>query len=137
MPSCKATICGINLFCFIECQGMFNHLNKYPCILVMFLFVLPAVPVFSQQDRGTRTPSWLQFSFEQRTRYEHLTNPFRPNTSGTEKHFPLRTRLQLEIGESDRPIRFLLEFQDSRVLYEEETLYSIPANINETDFLQA
>ena len=116
---------------------MHKHLKKSPCILALLIFVFHTIPVIAQQDRGTKTPSWLQLSFEQRTRYERLTNPFRLNTSGTEKHFPLRTRLQLEIGESDRPIRFLLEVQDSRVLYEKETLYSVPANINEADFLQA
>jgi len=91
----------------------------------------------SQQDTVKKTPSWLQLSFEQRTRYEHLTEPFRSNASGTEKHVPLRTRLRLEIGDADRPIRFLAELQDSRVLYEKETLYAVRANINETDFLQA
>ncbi|MBN2317868.1 MAG: alginate export family protein [Acidobacteria bacterium] len=116
---------------------MYKHLKKYPCIPVLFILVLSTVPAFPQQDRGTRTPAWLQLSFEQRTRYEHLTNPFRPNTSGTEKHFPLRTRLKLEIGEAGHPVGFLAEFQDSRVLYEKENLFSARANINELDFLQA
>ena len=88
-------------------------------------------------DAGAQTPTWLHLSFEQRTRYEHLTNSFRLNASGTEKHFPLRTRLQVDVGENSRPVRFLIELQDSRVLYEEAKLYSTRANINEIDFLQA
>jgi len=106
--------------------------------LISFILFLSCVtPTFSQQYEGTGTPEWLQISLEHRTRYEHLTNPFRLNVSGTEKHFPLRTRLLLEVGEHNRPVRFLLEFQDSRVLYEKENLYSTIANINNRDFLQA
>jgi hypothetical protein len=116
---------------------MYKHLKKSPCILVLLIFVFHTVPAIAQRERGTKTPSWLQLSLEQRTRYEHLTNPFRPNVSGTEKHFPLRTRLKTEIGEAGRPVRFVVEFQDSRVLYEEENLFSARANINEFDFLQA
>ncbi|MBN2241638.1 MAG: alginate export family protein [Acidobacteria bacterium] len=109
---------------------------KRPCLLFLLLFLFPAAPAFAQRDRGTKTPSWLHLSFEQRTRYEHLTNSFRPNISGTEKHFPLRTRLRTEIGEAGRPARFLIELQDSRTLYEKENLFSARANINELDLLQ-
>jgi hypothetical protein len=117
-------------------QIMLKHSRIHPCLFFLLLFLFPAGRAFPQQDRAMKTPSWLQLSFEQRTRYEHLTHPFRPNISATEKHFPLRTGLRLEIGEAGRPVRFLVELQDSRVLYEKENLFSIRANINEFDFLQ-
>jgi hypothetical protein len=106
-------------------------------LLSLFCILICTTPAVSQTDAGAQTPTWLHLSLEQRTRYEHLTNPFRLNASGTDKHFPLRTRLKLEVGEENRPVRFLLELQDSRVFYEEEKLYSARSNINEIDFLQA
>jgi hypothetical protein len=106
-------------------------------LLSLFCILICTTSAVSQTDAGAQTPTWLHLSLEQRTRYEHLTNPFRLNASGTEKHFPLRTRLKLEVGEENRPVRFLLELQDSRVFYEEEKLYSARSNINEIDFLQA
>ena len=106
-------------------------------LLSLFCILICTTSAVSQTDAGAQTPTWLHLSLEQRTRCEHLTNPFRLNASGTEKHFPLRTRLKLEVGEENRPVRFLLELQDSRVFYEEEKLYSARSNINEIDFLQA
>ena len=106
-------------------------------LLSLFYILICTAPAVSQTDAGAQTPTWLRLAFEQRTRYEHLTNPFRLNASGTEKHFLLRTRLKLEAGEENRPVRFLLELQDSRVFYEKEKLYSARTNINEIDFLQA
>ena len=103
----------------------------------LFCILISTTPAVSQTDAGAQTPTWLSLSFEQRTRYEHLTNSFRLNTSGTEKHFSLRTRLKLEVGKENRPVRFLLELQDSRVFYEEEKLYAARSHINEIDFLQA
>lgn len=43
----------------------------------------------------------------------------------------------LEIGESSRPARLVVEFQDSRVLNSEDRIYSPRSHINEHDFLQA
>jgi hypothetical protein len=116
-----------------------THITSYAyrCLLMSILSLFWAFPALSQPDAGIKTPPWLQLSLEQRTRYEQLTNPFRGNTSETERHFPLRTRLQLEIGETTRPVRFLIEFQDSRVLYREETLSSVSSNINKHDIQQA
>ncbi len=110
--------------------------TAYPLLYLVFIFFL-AVPAISQQSENTKTPSWLLLSLEQRTRFEYLTNPFRMNTTETEKHLPLRTRLRLGLGEPDRPVRFVLELQDSRVLIDREILSLVPAHINELDFLQA
>jgi hypothetical protein len=101
----------------------------------IFLFFLAAT-ARSQPDQGFRTPSWLQLSFEQRTRYEQLTNPFRSGELGIERLLPLRSRLKLEIGEANKPVRFLIEFQDSRAFLDDEEIFLVPAHINKHDLLQ-
>jgi len=113
-----------------------DHKITFLLFFLIMIFFL-TVPAVSQQSEGTKTPSWFHLSLEQRTRFEYLTNPFRSNTTETEKHLPLRTRLQLALGEPDRPVRFFLELQDSRTLIDSEILALVPAHINELDFLQA
>jgi hypothetical protein len=107
----------------------------YFLLTSIFLFFLTAT-AFSQHDQKSKTPAWMQLSFEQRTRYERLTNPFRLNEIGTEKLLPLRTRLKLEIGEANKPVRFLMEFQDSRAFLDENDVFLTPRHINKHDFLQ-
>jgi hypothetical protein len=70
----------------------------YFLLTSIFLFFLTAT-AFSQPDQKSKTPAWLQLSFEQRTRYERLTNSFRFKEFGVEELLPLRTRVKLEIGE--------------------------------------
>ena len=59
-----------------------------------------------------RTPDWLDLGVEHRTRYEHMTNPFRRGEFGTNEQIPQRTRARL--GLNGGPFRFLVEYQDSR-----------------------
>ena len=101
----------------------------------IFLFFLTAT-ARSQPDPRPDTPPWLQLSFEQRTRYERLTNPFRYGELVTEELLPLRTRLKLEIGEANKPVGFLMEFQDSRAFLNDKDIFLAPAHINRHDFLQ-
>ncbi len=79
---------------------------------------------------------WLELAFEQRTRYEHLTNPFRLEEFGVERFLPLRTRLRLEIREILDPLRFTFEFQDARAFYDEGSVFLTPRHINKHDILQ-
>lgn len=109
---------------------------RYSLLTSILVFLL-TVTARSQSDPNPGIPSWLQLSFEQRTRYERLTNPFRLEELGAEELLPLRTRLKLEIGETDSPIRFLIEFQDSRTFLDEEHIFLVPAQINKHDLLQA
>jgi hypothetical protein len=104
--------------------------------LVSIVSVLVAVPALSQDEPESRSPSWFQFSFEQRTRYERLTNPFRIEEIGLEELVPLRTRLRFGIGKLDGPIRFVVELQDSRGFYDDEKLFVTARHVNEHDFLQ-
>ena len=55
---------------------------------------------------------------------------------GLEELLPLRTRLRLELGDIGDPVRFLVEFQDSRGFYDEDKLFVTSRHINENDFLQ-
>ncbi len=109
---------------------------RYSLLTSIFLFPLTAT-ARSQPDSNFQSPEWLQLSFEQRTRYERLTNPFRFEEFGVEELLPLRTRLKLEIGGINRPIRFLIEFQDSRAFLDEDEIFLVPAQINKHDLLQA
>jgi len=109
---------------------------RYFLLTSIFLF-LPAATVCSQPNPSSKTPQWLQLSFQQRTRYERLTNPFRFEELGIEELLPIRTRLKLEIGDIHKPVRFLIEFQDSRAFLDDQKIFLIPAQINKHDFLQA
>jgi hypothetical protein len=105
-------------------------------VLVVITLVLVAAPAQPQEEPETRTPSWLIISLEQRTRYERLTNPFRLEEIGLQELVPLRTRLRLELGDIGDPVRFLVEFQDSRGFFDKDELFLTPRHINENDFLQ-
>jgi hypothetical protein len=113
-----------------------GSLKRVYTALVVIALALVAVPATSQEEPESRTPSWLIFSLEQRTRYEKLTNPFRLNEIGLEEFIPLRTRLRLELGDTADPVRFLVEFQDSRSFYDEDKRFVTARHINENDFLQ-
>ncbi len=109
---------------------------RYSPLTSIFLFLLTAT-ARSQSDPNPQIPALLQLSFEQRTRYERLTNPFRLGELGIEELLPIRTRLKLEIGESNKPVRFLAEFQDSRAFLDDEDIFLTTSHINEHDLLQA
>jgi hypothetical protein len=109
---------------------------RYSLLASIFLFLLPAA-ARSQPDSNFHSPEWLQLSFEQRTRYERLTNPFRSVEPDAERLLPLRTRLKLEIGDVKGSVRFLIEFQDSRAYLDEDDIFLVPAHINKHDLLQA
>lgn len=59
-----------------------------------------------------KAPTWLDLGVDHRTRYEHMTNPFRKGESGTDRQFPLHTRVR--VGLNGGPLRLLVEFQDAR-----------------------
>ena len=107
-------------------------------LLTGFVCLVLAAAAYSEPEAKStaKKPSWLQLSFEQRTRFETLTNPFRFKESGTERFSPLRTRLKLELGEAGKPVRFLVEFQDSRGFLDNRDLFSTSSHVNKNDFLQ-
>jgi hypothetical protein len=61
-----------------------------------------------------RLPSWLDLAVDQRTRFELMTGPFRPEEPDTQSQFHLRTRLRIGV-DGPGPLRFLAELQDARI----------------------
>jgi hypothetical protein len=58
-------------------------------------------------------PRWLDLGLENRTRFESLDYPFRKGEEGTDAQVPQRSRLRIGL-DGPGPLRFLVEFQDSR-----------------------
>lgn len=59
--------------------------------------------------------TWLDVGFEFRTRYEHRHNDIRYVEGGDNDPFYLRSRAWIGIKEILDPLRFAVEFQDSRI----------------------
>lgn len=59
--------------------------------------------------------TWLDVGFEFRTRYEHRHNDIRYVEGGNNDPFYLRSRAWIGIKEILDPLRFAVEFQDSRI----------------------
>ena len=59
-------------------------------------------------------------TFEQRTRVEGLTNPFRLDRLGPTRVLAFRTRLQIALPKIAGPLGALVELQDSRSTWNDE-----------------
>jgi Alginate export len=91
-----------------------------------------------------RDVEWLDVGLEHRTRYEYRENDYRPTPTGTNSSttfrpdpdnlFLLRTRAYLGVHDILDPLRFAVEFQDSRSyngLYERNV-----SDVNEFELIQ-
>ena len=79
-------------------------------------------------------PAWLDVGIEHRTRFEALTEPWRPGEEGRNEQLPQRTRLR--IGLDPQPwLRFLVEFEDARTHFDGRHEFT-GNTINQTDVLQ-
>ncbi|MBI4470628.1 MAG: alginate export family protein [Acidobacteria bacterium] len=81
-------------------------------------------------------PRWLGLEFEQRSRYETLSNRFRRGETGSDQQLAQRTRLRLELKEILGPVRFQLELADSRVHLDDQGSRVTNAHENRLDLLQ-
>jgi hypothetical protein len=79
-------------------------------------------------------PSWLDLAVDQRTRFELLSGPFRPEEPDTQSQLALRTRLRVGI-DGPGPLRFLAELQDARV-FGDKPLDFLLTQIDTLDVLQ-
>lgn len=77
---------------------------------------------------------WLLFGIEQRTRYEYFDDDY-VNNLDRRQPFLMRSRAFLGIKDVLDPIRFGVEFQDSRAF--NTKLPNSTQDVNEYDFLQA
>lgn len=83
---------------------------------------------------GLEDLDWLEFGLVHRTRFEYRSDYRRPNLEDDEQ-FLLRTRVYVGIREILDPLRFGIEFQDSRQFYSD--FPERTRDVNEADFLQA
>jgi Alginate export len=101
-------------------------------------------PLSKTQFEQFRDVDWLDVGLEHRTRFEYRENDYRPTPTGStsstdyrpdsDSLFLLRTRAYLGVHDILDPLRFAVEFQDSRSyngLYERNT-----NDVNEFDLIQ-
>lgn len=101
-------------------------------------------PLSKTQFEQFRDIDWLDVGLEHRTRFEYRENDFRPTPTGStssttyrpdpDSLFLLRTRGYIGVHDILDPLRFAVEFQDSRSyngLYERNT-----NDVNEFDLIQ-
>ncbi len=78
---------------------------------------------------------WLEFGLEHRTRFELRQDDYRYSRLTRDEPFFLRSRGYLGIREILDPLRFGVEFQDSRQFASQ--FPEKPTDVNEADFVQA
>lgn len=90
-------------------------------------------PVWNLHDT-LHLPKWLDFSIEQRTRYETMDGRFQANTTGGDQQIALQTDafLQAHLGK----FRAGFEFLDSRALSVDEGSTLNNTHANNADFVQ-
>lgn len=83
---------------------------------------------------GLEDMDWFEFGLEHRTRFEYRSDYRRSNLADDEQ-FLLRSRVYLGIREILDPLRFGIEFQDSRQFHSD--FPDRTRDVNEAEFLQA
>jgi hypothetical protein len=81
-------------------------------------------------------PEWLVIGGEQRTRYEVLDGSWRRDEASRGESLAMRTRFQVGIQNILDPLRFLVEFQDSRLPMQTNGAYLNNNNVNQLDIQQ-
>jgi hypothetical protein len=90
-----------------------------------------------QTDAARPGPDRIIVTFEQRTRVEGLTNPFRVDELGLTRVLALRTRLQLTVPKVVGPLGAFVELQDSRSSWNDQPFVVPARHVNHLDLLQA
>jgi hypothetical protein len=90
-----------------------------------------------QTDDTPPRAKHIVVTFEQRTRVEGLTNPFRVDEIGLTRVLALRTRLQFTAPRIVGPLGAFLELQDSRSSWNDQPFVAPARHVNHLDFLQA
>jgi hypothetical protein len=82
-------------------------------------------------------PKRIVLSFEQRSRVEALTNPFRIDEGGPTRVLAFRTRLQVDARRLVGPIGIFVELQDARSAWNDAPFLVPALHENPLDFTQA
>lgn len=83
---------------------------------------------------GLESLNWLEFGLEQRTRFEFRSDSRRPDLSDDEQ-FLLRSRVYIGVRDILDPLRFAVEFQDSRQFHSD--FPERDRDVDEAEFIQA
>jgi len=90
-------------------------------------------PVWNVHD-ALNLPKWLDFSIEQRTRYETMDGQFVKGRTGGNQQIPLQTDVFLQ-AHLDK-FRFGMEFLDARAGNDTTGTYVNNTHVNSADFIQ-
>lgn len=90
----------------------------------------------ARTDVPPPAPRRIVVTFEQRTRVEGLTHPFRVDELGLTRVLALRTRLQVAAPRIVGPLGAFLELQDSRSSWNDQPFVVPARHINHLDFKQ-
>ena len=90
----------------------------------------------AQTNTPPPEPKRIVLTFEQRTRVEGLTNPFRLDELGPTRVLAFRTRLQVTVPRIAGPLGAFVELQDSRSTWNDEPFVVPARHINHLDFKQ-
>ncbi len=106
---------------------------------LLLLLLFAAAPAFAQDDAQPWRAhealglSWLRFGLEQRTRFEHVENDFRPAAGSDSTGLALRTLLSAELR--FLPVVVGFELQDSRLYATRDTPLNT-THVNPLELLQ-
>jgi hypothetical protein len=85
---------------------------------------------------GSAPPERIVVSFQQRSRFEKQTHPFRLNALGATRILAFRTRLQVYVRRLAGPVGVFVELQDSRSTGSDEPLVVLARHVNHLDIKQ-
>jgi hypothetical protein len=85
---------------------------------------------------GSSPPERVIISFQQRSRVEKQTNPFRLDELGATRVLAFRTRLQVDVRRIVGPIGAFVELQDSRSAWNDQPFVVPARHVNHLDFKQ-
>jgi hypothetical protein len=85
---------------------------------------------------GSTPPERIVVSFQQRSRIEKQTHPFRLDALGSTRVLAFRTRLQVGVRRLIGPIGLFVELQDSRSAWNDQPFVVPARHVNHLDFKQ-
>jgi hypothetical protein len=100
-------------------------------------FALGAAEGQPEAGAGDESPPKVVISFEQRTRVEGLSGPFRLDELGPTRVLAFRTRLQIAFPRIAGPLGAFVELQDSRSTWNDRPFVVRARHINVHDIKQA
>jgi hypothetical protein len=87
-------------------------------------------------DAGAAPPERIVVSFQQRSRVEKQTHPFRVDELGATRVLAFRTRLQVDVRNVLGPIGAFVELQDSRSSWNDQPFVVPARHVNHIDLKQ-